>query len=57
MWDSAQFSETTGIRRIGRHVLDVVIENKVSRVAKTWNDMRRACEGRASPYRTLNSND
>ena len=57
VWNNAQFSETTGIRRIGRLVLDVIIENKASVVEITFDDMRQACEGRASPYRTLNSND
>jgi hypothetical protein len=57
MWDNAQFSETTGIRRIGRHVLDVVIEEKESLREVTFSDMRQACEGRASPYRVIGSND
>ena len=35
VWNNAQFSETTGIRRIGRLVLDVIIENKASVVEIT----------------------
>jgi hypothetical protein len=57
MWDNAQRSETTGIRRIGQLVLNVVIEDKEAIREITFGDMRKACEGRASPYRTLGSND
>ena len=57
MWDDAQLSETTGIRRIGQQVLNVVIEDKETIRAVTFRDMRQACEGRASPYRSIGSND
>jgi hypothetical protein len=57
MWDEAQFSETTGIRRIGRKVVEVVSAGRVAARAKVFDDMRLACRGLASPYRTIGSND
>lgn len=57
MWETAQFSTTTGIRRIGREVLNVVITDRKLIREVTFRDMRQACEGRASPYRTIGSND
>ena len=57
MWDSAQFSETTGIRRIGRKVFGVVAEENDVLRPRAFDEMRLACRGMASPYRTIGSND
>jgi hypothetical protein len=57
MWNSAQLSETTGIRRIGRKVFGVVAEENEVLRAKAFDEMRLACRGLASPYRTIGSND
>jgi hypothetical protein len=57
MWNSAQLSETTGIRRIGRKVFELISEERVSARARTFGEMRLACGGLASPYSTIGSND
>jgi hypothetical protein len=57
MWNSAQLSETTGIRRVGRKVFELVSEERVAARAKTFDEMHLACKGLASPYRTIGSND
>jgi hypothetical protein len=57
MWANAQFSETPGIRRIGREVVFVVIEKFEVRREVVFRDMTQACAGRASPYPDVGSND
>ena len=57
MWNNAQLSQTTGIRRIGRKVFEVVSEENDVLRPRAFDEMRRACKGLASPYSTIGSND
>lgn len=57
MWEDAQASQTTGIRRTAREFLSVVFVDLPSRLDSTVKDFREACAGRASPYPNLGSND
>jgi hypothetical protein len=57
MWEDAQISQTTGIRRTAREFLSVVFVDLPSRFDSTVKDLREACEGKASPYPNLGSND
>jgi hypothetical protein len=57
MWEDAQISQTTGIRRTAREFVSVVFVDLPSRFDSTVEDLREACSGRASPYPNLGSND
>lgn len=57
MWEDAQVSLTTGIRRTAREFLSSVFVDLPSRFDSTVKDFREACAGRASPYPNLGSND
>jgi hypothetical protein len=57
MWEDAQVSQTTGIRLSAREFVSAVFENLTSRMPSTVKEMRVACAGRASPHRTIESND
>jgi hypothetical protein len=57
MWEDAQISHTTGIRRTAREFLSAVFVDLPSRFDSTVRDFREACAGRASPYPNLGSND
>jgi hypothetical protein len=57
MWEDAQVSQTTGIRRTAREFLSVVFVDLPSRFYSAVKDLREACAGRASPYPNLGSND
>jgi len=57
MWEDAQVSQTTGIRRTAREFLSVVFVDLPSRFDSAVEDLREACAGRASPYPNLGSND
>jgi hypothetical protein len=57
MWEDAQISQTTGIRLSAREFVAAVFEDLTSRMPSTVKEMRVACAGRASPHRTIESND
>jgi len=47
IWENAQFSRTPGIKRIGRQVLKVVVQQREFVRDLTFREMRLACVGRA----------